>query len=82
MRTRPPVEDITHDVKMIDDQTLYQVAQRNYKIRRPPDTYYCMYYLVIICFLILNFGLLGNKFLNYIGEVLGKSFSYFRSCVF
>ena len=54
MGPRSSVKDIAHDMKMIYYKPLDKVAQCNYKIRCPSYTYYRVYDLVIIGFLVLD----------------------------
>ena len=76
MGPRSSVKDIAHDMKMIYYEPLDKVAQCNYKIRCPSYTYYRVYDLVIIGFLVLDFRLLRDKFLDNICKILRKCLTH------
>ena len=82
MRSRPPVENISHNVQMVDHQPLDQVAQRDDKFLRPANADDGVDDLVIICLFILHLRLLCDQFLNDIGKVFGQRLSHLGPGVF
>ena len=68
----PSVINISHNMQMIDNQPLDQVAERGNEFRSPSDTDNGMDDLIVISFLILYLFLLRNQFFNDIREILGQ----------
>ena len=69
-------------MQMIDNQVLYQVAERRNKFRCPADPDDRMDDFIIISFFILNFRLFRDQFFDDIGKIRRKRFSDFRARIF
>ena len=82
MRSRPSVENISHDMQMIYDKLLNQVAQRYDKLLCPADPNDRMYDLVIVCLLILNLCIFRDQILYDIGEILRQRLAHLRPRIF
>ena len=76
MRTGSPVIDIPDNVKMVDDQPLDQISQRNDKLRRPADADDRMDDLVVIGLFVLNLRLLRDQLLDNVCKILRKCFPH------
>ena len=79
VRPLATVKDITDDVQMIHHHTLDQFAQLNDKLRRAADVDDRMDDLVVVCFLVFQFLLLGDQFFNDIGKIFGKRTAHLGS---
>ena len=74
MRSRTSVINIPYDMKMVNNQPLYQIAEGHNKIRRPADPYDCMDDFIIIPFLVGDIKLLCDQFFYNISKILGEAF--------
>ena len=81
MRSGTSVKNVADNVQMVDNKSSDQVANCHNEFRSPVDFDYRVNNFVIICFLILDFFLFGNKFFNNIGKVFRECLSDFRPCV-
>ncbi len=77
MRPRPPVVDISHDMKVIDNEPLDQIAQCYNKLLGSVQANDRMDDFIIVSFLIRQLRLLCDQLLNNIGKIPGQSLAHF-----
>ena len=82
MRAGASVVNVAHDVEMVNDHSLDQVAERADKLRCPSDLDDRMDDLVVVRFLVLHLLLLRDQFLDHIGEVPRQRLSDLGSGIF
>ena len=82
MRSRSSVKNVAHDMQMIDDQPLDQVAERYDKFLRPSDADDRVYDLVIVGLFVLNLRLLRDQLFDDIGEILWQRLAHLGSGIF
>ena len=76
MGPRPSVVDVPHDVEMVYDQALDQLAQGHDELGRPADPDDCADDFVVVRLFVVDLLLLRDQLLNDIGEVLWQGLSH------
>ncbi len=81
-RSRSSVKDVAHDVQVIDDQPLNQLAQGDDKIFRPVNANNRGNDFIIIVFLIGKIDALIDQFLDDVGEIFRQRLAHLGTGVF
>ena len=82
MRTWSTVEYVAQNMQTVDNQTLYEIAQRSYEVPGTPCSDDCLYNYAEVCLLVLEVVGFVHKFLDNIGILFGKALTHLGTRIF